>query len=408
MAEGCHVTQVEDEVLEALQAARSNQDFLLKGGAGSGKTHSMLGFLDEVYAGQPQARVACVTFTNVAVNEIRGRFSTSNIEVSTIHNFLWSLISRYQKNLKDSLARLVNAGDIKSSLTPPIDSTIWTDSIKYGEWLNVEAGEVSHDEILKLAEDIFSTHMTMAKILTDSFDYVLVDEYQDTPAAVIRILVDLLPAPTDRSMRIGLFGDSEQAIYEADNGRAVLALAVQSGRIRVITKTVNRRNPAAVLRIINRLRADGLQQIQSTDPEAPNHNIEGTAHFIYTTGTGLDTAMLERLELVKGWDFSPHKTKLLYLSKSMIARENRFPQLMRIYDKDRVVQYARRLKDHLAKTDLTPADNATLGSVIEAHGVDCPLPVFWRKNSPTNRDFSRRRRAIALRMSLRLQRAPTA
>ncbi|WP_311215202.1 MULTISPECIES: UvrD-helicase domain-containing protein [unclassified Arthrobacter] len=366
------MTKPEHEVLQALDATRSNQDFLVKGGAGSGKTHSMLGFLDEIYAERPRVRVACVTFTNVAVNEIRARFSMESLQISTIHDFLWSLISRYQKNLKDSLAKLVNSGAIKSTLALPINTALWTEPIKYREWLNIEAGEVSHDEVLKLAEDIFSTHTTMARILTDCFDYLLVDEYQDTPAAVMRILVDLLPAPTDRSMRVGLFGDSEQAIHESDNGRDLLEGAIQSGRIRAITKTENRRNPAAVLQVINRLRADGLQQIQSIDPKAPNCGVEGTARFVYTTETGLDTATLRQLSLCDGWDFSPHKTKLLYLSKNMIARENRFPQLMRIYDKDRVVEYAKKVRAHLEKTGMKLAGDATLGSVLEDRGRAYP------------------------------------
>jgi len=366
------VTKVEPEVLRALEAVRSKQDFLIKGGAGSGKTHAMLGFLDEVFAERPKTRVACVTFTNVAVNEIRARFSIDGLHVSTIHDFLWSLIGRYQKNLKESLAKLVNAKDITSSLTQPVGPTFWTEPIKYTEWLNLEAGEVSHNEILKLAEDLFSTHSTMARILSDCFDYLLVDEYQDTPAAVVQILVNLIPDPADRSMRIGLFGDSEQAIHEADNGRDLLARAVLSGRIRAITKEENRRNPAAVLRIINHLRADGLRQIQSSDPKAPNCGVMGAAHFIYTTESVLDTTRLRSLDLCDEWDFASDKTKILYLGKGMIAKEGNFPQLMRIYEKDRVIDYAQKLSTHLTKSGVALADDATFGSVMAEHRDSCP------------------------------------
>lgn len=282
MVEGRIVGKIEPEVAEALKWMSSGGDFLMKGGAGSGKTYSMLSFLDELYASTPQASVACVTFTNVAVNEIRSRFPTPTLHVSTIHEFIWSLIGRFQKNIRHSLAELVNAGSIKSGLDLPVSPGFWSDPITYKEWLNLEAGEISHDELLKIAKHLFAAHPTLARILADQYDLLLIDEYQDTPVDVLDILLETLPKPADRSLRIGFFGDGEQAIYEGDKGRATIATAADSGRLRVITKDQNRRSPAAVIRIINHLRTDALVQVQASDENAPNFKREGTARFIYT------------------------------------------------------------------------------------------------------------------------------
>lgn len=364
--------KVEPEVSKALEYAQAGKDFLMQGGAGSGKTYSMLSFLEELYASHPQTSVACVTFTNVAVNEIRSRFPTPVLRVSTIHEFLWALIGRFQKNIRESLATLVNEGEIKSALALPMSPGFWDAPIAYKEWLSLEAGEISHDELLKVAKHLFSEHPTLTKILSDQYDVLLIDEYQDTPNDVLSILLDTLPEPKDRSLRIGFFGDGEQAIHEGDKGQAVVKSAIASGRLHVITKDQNRRNPATVLSVINRLRADGLVQVQSTDRNAPNFNKRGTARFVYTERTELNTDELRNLEFCRDWGFSSEDTKLLYLGKSMIAREKQFPRLMAIYDKDRVIEYGKRLREALRKKGISPAEDATFGGVIELHGSTAP------------------------------------
>lgn len=376
MAQGRAMSKVEPEVTQALQSVRLGKDFLIKGGAGSGKTHSMLGLLKEVYAKNPQARVVCITFTNVAVNEIRARFPTSHLEVSTIHGFLWTLIGRYQKNLRQSLTDLINSGEIKSTLSLPIDATFWEGKIAYKEWLNLGLGEISHVEVLKLAKHMFREHATLSRILSDSYDYLLVDEYQDTPADVLQILLEELPDPETRALRIGLFGDIGQAIHEENKGKEIIDRAVDTGRVRAIEKTHNRRNPAAVIPIINRLRADNLKQVQSDDPTAPNYQVQGTARFVYTTSSVLNTESLRELDFSKDWSFASEDTKLLYLGKTMIAKENRFPRLMEIYDKDRVVEYAKRINDKLkARGEAVPAP-WTFGEVLKVYGEQIsPTPT---------------------------------
>lgn len=360
--------KLETEVKRALELVANKQDFVMKGGAGSGKTYSMLSFLNEIYKLNPTASVACVTFTNVAVNEIRARFPTPNLQVSTIHEFLWKLISQYQKDIRIALVELINDGAIKSDIAKPITADYWTNRIVYKEWLNIEDGEISHDELLKVALRLFSEHPVLSQILGDRYDYLLVDEYQDTPPEVLRILLETLPAPSSRTLRLGMFGDGEQAIHEGDKAKEILASAIESRRIYKIEKDVNRRNPAAVIKIINHLRADGLTQVQAEDKQAPNYQKKGSARFVYTKDVELDTERLKTLPFCQSWGFTTDDTKLLYLGKAVIARENHFPQLMAIYDKDRVVAYAKRVRDVLKKKGQTLDDLMTFAEVCATHG----------------------------------------
>lgn len=365
-------THIETEVRKAIEYSESGKDFVMKGGAGSGKTYSMLQFLECIYGSKPEANVACITFTNVAVNEIKNRVPSSNLHVSTIHGFLWSIIKRYQKNIRQSFAALINNGSIRCQVPAPVSAEFWTDPITYKEWLSVENGQISHDELLKISALIFSNYPVLGRILADKYDYLLIDEYQDTPFEVLEIILNILPPPSVRKLRIGFFGDGEQAIYEGGKSKEIINLAVHSGRLHYITKEINRRNPAAIIQIINRLRADGLTQVQAKDPYAPNVGKEGSAHFLYTVENELTSDTLRELTFCKTWNFSSEYTKLLYLGKSMIARENHFPGLMAIYDKDRVVEYAKILSKNFEKKNVAIPEDTAFGTVYSTYQSDVP------------------------------------
>jgi len=44
----------------------NKRNFLLSGGAGSGKTYILIQTLNHVFSSEKTARVACITYTNVA------------------------------------------------------------------------------------------------------------------------------------------------------------------------------------------------------------------------------------------------------------------------------------------------------------------------------------------------------
>lgn len=84
---------------------------LLSGGAGSGKTFSLVEVLQSISSLVPSAHIACITYTNAAAIEIKNRASVKNLRVSTIHDFLWDSIAQFQKELKVTLLELINEPD---------------------------------------------------------------------------------------------------------------------------------------------------------------------------------------------------------------------------------------------------------------------------------------------------------
>jgi DNA helicase-2/ATP-dependent DNA helicase PcrA len=61
----------------------------------------------------PRAKVACITYTKVAAREIKSRSPYENLEVMTIHQFLWMNIKDYKNDLKKSLIALIKKEEEK-------------------------------------------------------------------------------------------------------------------------------------------------------------------------------------------------------------------------------------------------------------------------------------------------------
>lgn len=91
------------------------ESFVLEAGAGAGKTYSLvkaLRFLikrDQIKLQKLHRKIACIAFTNVAKDEIEARTDrTPLIFCDTIHAFCWSLISGFQKQIRDRLPHMAH------------------------------------------------------------------------------------------------------------------------------------------------------------------------------------------------------------------------------------------------------------------------------------------------------------
>ncbi len=329
--------KLEKEVIEVFKLIDEKKNFVLSGGAGSGKTYSLVAVINEIYSRNPAAKIACITYTNAAVHEIENRVANNKLRISTIHDFLWDNISSFQSELKSTLIEGINNSEVKYKNikveTPYINT--FEGGIKYTEYLRLATGNISHDEIITLANQMFKKYPKLCDILNNKYDYILVDEYQDTFPEVVEILLDFLPnSKTTTKGIIGFFGDSMQSIY--DDGIGDLNKYIESSLVVEIQKKQNRRNPQSVITLSNKLRTDGLKQEPSKDGKAPNMKNDvikqGSIKFLYGN-IFLDE--LKNKEYFKGWNFdNPKETKELRLTHNLIAATAGFPILMEIYDKD--------------------------------------------------------------------------
>lgn len=78
-----------EEVEQIMRHIHEGHNFLLSGGAGSGKTYTLVQVIKNIIAEYPSQMIACITYTNAGVREIERRVDHKNLRVSTIHDFLW-------------------------------------------------------------------------------------------------------------------------------------------------------------------------------------------------------------------------------------------------------------------------------------------------------------------------------
>ena len=369
--------ELEPEVKEVLAQIKSGKNFLLSGGAGSGKTYSLVSVIKEVIKANLTTPIACITYTNAAVKEIAERVDHTNLRVSTIHDFLWDTIKPFQRELKTTLLELINEPDNRIP-NPNNDANVpyensFENGIQYQEYLRISDGIISHNEVLLLGNRMYRKYKVLCDILKDKYKLIFIDKYQDTSPLVIEILLEQLKT-SSKNCIIGFFGDSMQSIY--DDGVGDLFDYISSGEIVEVQKTQNRRNPMSVIRLANKLRSDTLQQEPSKDNNAPNmingKIKEGSIKFLYSYGGDLD--IIKKSEHFTGWDFKDSKnTKELSLTHNLIADKAGFEDLMKIYDKDPII----KLKNEILKKIKDKPDIDIEGKSFEE--VLCLVPLKNRQ-----------------------------
>ncbi len=362
------LAQENDELYEILEHIKQGHDFLLSGGAGSGKTYSLVQVLQHISGLYPNAQIACITYTNAAALEIKNRANIKNLRVSTIHDFLWDMIVQFQKEAKITLLELINNPEC-SIKNPNSDSpyqNTFENGIQYKEYLRIDRGEISHDEVLVLANGMFKKYPRLCDLLIDKFQFIFVDEYQDTSPLVIEILLEFIKQRKKKNI-IGFFGDAMQSIYETGIGD--IDSYIESGVVYKVEKKQNRRNPQTVIDVANKIRTDGLVQTSSTDSSAPNMESgmikQGSVKFLYSTNFDLDKVKMS--SWVNGWDFhDAQKTKELRLTHNLIADEAGFSNLMAVYDNDPIAKFKEAFHKEAKNQSYVFSDEDSFDTVVKS------------------------------------------
>lgn len=376
-------TGTKGELQQIMEHIRNSANFLLSGGAGSGKTYTLVQVIKQVIEENPTSKIACMTYTNAAVKEIEERVNHKNLNVSTIHDFLWDAIKHFQKELKLSLIDLANDEDInriKIDDINPVPADFFNgleNGIQYKEYLKIKEGIISHDELLILANHMFNNHPKLCDILKDKCNFIFVDEYPDTQKGVIEILLLHLKQSQKKNI-VGFFGDAMQSIYDDGIGNIDIYKGEEEGKVKEVKKEQNRRNPRLVIELANKLRTDGLIQKPSNDKNAPNMTEyskvkEGNIKFIYSANSDL-----QKVKKYLAWDFGDSKeTKELNLTHNLIAGKAGFRILMDIYDKDPILGLK---KDILKKMKSNKKSNKPEIEIIEDESFDSVVDKFQLKN----------------------------
>ena len=376
--------EIEDEVKEILQCIENKKNFVLTGGAGSGKTYSLVSLIQEIGRLYPNKSIICITYTNNAVAEIKSRISNDKLFVSTIHEFLWKIIKKYQKELKETIIEIIYREEEKyKKFTLPKDNLeknemkinleyFLNSEIVYDEYYSLKSEEdskIGHDEVLLIAEKMFEKYFKLCDILKDNANFIFIDEYQDTSEEVTNIFLNHINKSKKENI-IGFFGDSMQSIYETGIGN------IKDDSLKRINKIQNRRNPLKVIELTNKLRDDGIKQIPSKDIQATNIDEgtgkikEGNVKFIYSDNNILEE--LKKTYIFNDWDFkNTLNTKELRLTHKLNAENSGFKELYNLYTNDFI--YSKLISKLKEKKISEDEDINNFGYIIEK------FPIFSGK-----------------------------
>jgi DNA helicase-2/ATP-dependent DNA helicase PcrA len=369
-----------NEFEQIMEHIHNGNNFLLSGGAGSGKTFSLVQIIRQIIDEYPFAKIACMTYTNSAVKEIEERVNHKNLTVTTIHDFLWENIKNFQTELKLALIDLANNEEITNINIENVSFEMFADNgIQYKENVSLKKGFISHDELLIVAQYLFHKHKKLSDIIKDKFPFILIDEYQDTDEKVIQIFLEDLKKSKKKNI-IGFFGDAMQSIYDNTIGNLDNYKGIDGDLVREVKKVQNRRNPEFVINLANQLRTDGIiqePQLERTNPLPPNMNEDGTIKqgkilFLYSINYDLS--------LVKnylGWDLTAKDTnnkskcKELNLTHNLIAKQALFQSLMDIYNNDQIIEYKNLINKHLKEhPEIEISEDDTFEQVIAKSNIN--------------------------------------
>lgn len=342
------------------------RSFIMKAGAGSGKTTSLIKGLSSAIRihgdklRKFRQRIACITYTEIAAGEIwRDVGSDPLVHVSTIHSFMWLLAKPFQNDIRiwvsGRITEKIEALEQKQATYGPRVQQRTKDKdtrdlerlrrqsgriaavkgFRYGTGSDYVKGILGHDDILKLVPYLIAERPLFRTLLARQFPFVFVDESQDTTTEVIEALKTVESEP-GVTLCLGFFGDPMQRIYATGTG-----LVEAEPSWADIPKPENFRCSTKVLNLANAIRRDGddLVQIpgQRLGPEGIVPTPEGSAHLFVLPADDTRDANLVR---VRNWmaartgdnrwrlgDSGQEQVKLLVIVHQMAAKRLGFGEL---------------------------------------------------------------------------------
>lgn len=393
MPEQIEISPAEKASIECLekvyQAIDENKNFLVEAGAGAGKTYTLikaLKYLIDKHSIEYQKsnkRIACITYTNVAKDEIRSRTDNNPIIFAdTIHAFAWDVMQGFQKSLRDRMGELGEKWITRIEEAGGVTQQKVIYNLGYPKITETEIF-LHHNDVIKLFASLLNDEK-FKKIFCGKFPVILIDEYQDTNKGLINALISNFIEPEVGSL-LGFFGDHWQKIYGSDSCGLIQAT---EEKLLTIGKQANFRSDKNIVQVLNRMRPE-LEQ-HEYDPES-----EGEVLVLHTNGwigarrTGAhwngdlpEDIAHEFLQQTKaklnaeGWNISPENTKVLMLTNNVLASEQGYQNLARAFtDGDDYLKKNNEYISFLADTVEVGADafqERKYGAMIEAFRINTP------------------------------------
>jgi len=384
---------------------------LVLAGPGSGKTrvitYRIAALID---SGVQPYHICAITFTNKAAEEMRQRAvalgASSGAHISTFHSLCVQILRRYaaaagvhsnfsiyddadqtrcvKEALKDcdvdatSLPparvleaistlknKLVDAEAFKLQAEDFFSRTLAKIYARYQKLLTERNG-LDFDDLLMKAALLLERDSTVCRELSDRFQYLLIDEYQDTNHAQYR----LAKALVSNHKNICAVGDPDQSIYRWRGAdiRNIMAFEKDWPGATIIRLEENFRSTAEILRAADKLIACNRHRKQKSLVPVRSH--EGQVNVdCYEDEAQEADAVAQRIQRLLATGVSGRDVAVFYRINAMSrALEEAFIRRRVSYQVVRGVEFYNRkeIRDILAylKILVNPADEVALQRII--------------------------------------------
>lgn len=336
--------------------------FKVFAGPGAGKTHWLINHIKNVLRNSKRlnstSKIACITYTNIAVEEIQNRLedNANNIYVSTIHNFLYKYIVKpYGFLLKDtdgktivnlreldghdehipnskiifdwkSLNNLFYMKDDKKIYECLIDldwifvedlslklkpRNNWKRKVGAKYWIKEDLfqsykelywkiGTIHHEDVLYFAYKIITENPEVIDYLSLKFPYLFVDEFQDTnpiQTAIVKLIAN-------NQTTVGVIGDAEQSIYKFQGALRQEFIDFSLPDIENYQIKGNRRSTNSIINVLDSIRTDGIKQ-------TPIRDENGETPIIYIG---------DKMDILSSFNIEKSKTAILSRNNETVGQ----------------------------------------------------------------------------------------
>jgi len=302
-----------------------DKHFKVVAGPGAGKTYWLINHIRNVLKNSTKfnsvSKLACITYTNVAVEEIQKRLNLTGdrVEVSTIHSFLYNnIVKPYVHLLKDehgkciinykemdghddhipskgkiyrwkeenNLFRIVQDDKKLKRCLEDLDWVIGEGDLvlqprndykrKVGRYsikkeyfpsykqLYWNEGTLHHEDVLYFSFKIMKRYPIIGEFIAAKYPYIFLDEFQDTSP----IQTEIIKWFADKGSIIGVIGDPAQSIFMFQGASRKDFLEFDLPGQQNYKMESNRRSTKRIVDVLNHVRGnDSLKQEYFRDCE---------------------------------------------------------------------------------------------------------------------------------------------
>lgn len=249
--------------------------FLVNAPAGSGKTTWIRKNVRKYLLQNPNDNVLCITYTNRAAEELGKDVDSNRVYFGTIHSFINDFIGSffshesilelywevYKNQIVERIENISQNGNWAESnmryiekyggLTPEIvRSNITMISYNQAPFNSLYRGALGHDDLISFTRLAVERFPVIKKKISDKYQVVFIDEYQDTATDVLQIFYSSM---IGKKSKLYLLGDKMQQIYRNYNGEFETYFNIFNKSINL---SVNYRATPKIVSILNKIYND--------------------------------------------------------------------------------------------------------------------------------------------------------